>query len=44
MSKCVAGFSFRRKHERKSVEGSAGLYRVRRYVFFPVPEIPVEGA
>ena len=44
MSKCVAGFSFRREHDRESVEGAAGLYRVRAACFFPVPEIPEKKA
>ena len=41
MNECVAGgFSFRRKHDRKFVEGAAGLYRVRAVWIFLVPEIP----
>ncbi len=41
MNECVAGvFSFRKGHDRKFVEGAAGLYRVRAVWFFPVPEIP----
>ena len=37
---CCKWFSFRRGHERESVTGSAGLYRVHAAWFFPVPEIP----
>ena len=37
---CSRWFSFRREHDRKFVEGAAGLYRVRAAWFFPVPEIP----
>ena len=33
-------FSFRKGHDRESVEGAAGLYRVRAVWIFPVPEIP----
>ena len=40
MNKYVAGFSFRKGHESKSVEGVAGLYRIRAVWIFLVPEIP----
>ena len=44
MNEYVAGFSFRKGHDREFVEGAAGLYRVRAVWIFPVPDIPVERA
>ncbi len=40
MKEYLAGFSFRREYDRESVEGAAGLYRVRAVWIFPVPDIP----
>ena len=38
---CSRWGSFRKGHDRESVEGVAGLYRDRAACFFPVPDIPV---
>ena len=37
-------FPFRKEHERESVTGVAGLYRIRAVWIFPVPDIPVKVA